>query len=256
MTVKKALEDMATQYHEAVWRLSCYVTDVARAIESLRKDRGQILERLHAARDGRLPVEPAGTDEKTVKLELTKEDVDVLIEVVGERQGHVEGYPDLAFQMAFVNLVALFDAFLKDVFFVVLTSNPATLKSSRSVSYDRVLEYESMAELIDYLAARDLHEVGYKSIPEQIEYYEKRFAITCLPPGTDVGALVEVRAIRNLIVHNNGVVNHRFLEEVPASSHALGERILVDESRFLESKRVLEDVVGEIVKNLIAKFGQ
>ncbi len=61
-------------------------------------------------------------------------------------------------------------------------------------------------------------ELSYKSIRDQADYYRERFGIAIEDSGIPFGDLVELRAIRNILIHNNGIINHIFLEQVKSLS--------------------------------------
>lgn len=119
----------------------------------------------------------------------------------------IDKYPHLLMSMAFIYLIALFDSFLTDVFAAVLIERPETLKSKKQLTYDRILELHQKGELVEFMARREINELSYKSMADQFDYYKAKFNIDLADSNVELAALVEIRARRNLLVHNNGVVD-------------------------------------------------
>jgi len=180
--------------------------------------------------------------------------MDLLVEVMKFAQGHTSAYPNLTFRMSFVYLVALFDAFLADVFSKVVRIRPGILKSSKKqIFYDRLLEFGSFEALVEFIASRELNELSYKSIKDQPDYYRDRFGVAIEESGVTVSELIELRATRNLLVHNNGLVNHIYLEQVPSSMYKAGDDVQVDTNYFGQAVKSLDAVAEFITAKLIEK---
>src|SRR5258706_12959123 len=229
MKLSLVIAGLRHTYIESVFRLASYVEDIDRAIQKLRAEHENLSKKLAAIKEGKPYDDPEEKKPgvKLVQVTLEKKDLDIIVDAMQLKQGHIEKYPGLAFQMAFVYLVATFDALLTDIFAAVINSKPAILKSKKQITYDKLLEFGSTTELIDYLAKRELNELSYKSMKEQAEYYVDRFGISLATSGVSVEELIELRSTRNLLVHNNGVVNHLYHEQVPTSSYKIGQHVQV-----------------------------
>jgi hypothetical protein len=64
---------------------------------------------------------------------------------------------------------------------------------------------------------------------------------------------VEVTARRNLLIHNDGRVDRKYLREQPASSLALGQKVVVDEAYLKASLLTLRGLCAS-AKTMICKF--
>lgn len=243
-------------YSDSVAILSAYVRDIDGAIKKIQADRDTLVNKLVAVRAGEPYPIPNPPGEKLITLKLSDEQADLIIDAMKLAQSHAENYPNLAFRMSFVYLIALFDAFLTDIFEAVVKNRPEMLKSKKQISYEKLLEFSSLESLVEYLAKRELNELSYKSLKDQADYYQDRFGISLGDSGVSLDVLVELRAARNLLVHNNGVVNHIYLEQVPHSSYSLGESIKVDSSYFVSAVKSLSKVVAHIVAKLTEKHAK
>lgn len=254
MELSDTLNAIHLGYKQSVGLLKGYLKHIGGAIAKLQKEHEAIAGKLEAARSGAPDPSPPKSGEKTITLELKPEEMDLLVKAMKFAQGHTSEYPNLTYRMSSVYLVALFDAFLADVFSEVARARPKILSSSKKqISYDRLLEFDSFDALVEFIASRELNELSYKSIKDQADYYRDRFGVALEDSGVPVSELIELRATRNLLVHNNGVVNHIYLELVPSSTYKAGDDVKVDANYFDQAVKSLEAVAAFITTKLAEK---
>lgn len=84
----------------------------------------------------------------------------------------------------------------------------------------------------------------YKSISEQFIIINKKFGFklefnkaksTIFDKLVNLETLTEIFSIRNIILHNDGIVNDIFVKNNPASKYKLGDKIILD-SEFTHNK--------------------
>jgi len=254
MGLSDTLTAILRNYRQSVVLLEGYLQHIGEAIKKVHEHNETIVKKFEAAKAGAPDPSPVNADEKTVRLELKPEDMDFLIDVMRSAKSSSSQYPDVTYRMSFVYLVALFDAFLSDVFSQVARARPNLLKSSKKqVSYDKLLEFGSFEALIEFIASRELNELSYKSMKDQADYYRDRFGVALDDSGVPVSELIELRSTRNLLVHNNGVVNQIYLELVPNSTYRAGDYVKLDASYFDQAVRSLKEVAAFITEKLIEK---
>lgn len=254
MELSDSLRAIHRGYAQSVGLLKSYLTHMSDAIKELQEKHHIIAEKFEATKSGKPDPSPHKPHEKTIQLTLKSEEIDTILAAMKFMQVRTSVYPNLMFRMSFVYLVALFDAFLADIFSAVVKTRPKMLKSSKKqISYERLFEFESYEALVEFLAGRELNELSYKSMKDQAEYYRDRFGVALDESGIAVVELVELRAARNLLVHNNGLVNEIYLEQVPETTYKYGDDIQVDEDYFQQAAEKLDTVVEFIATKLIEK---
>lgn len=255
MSLDIAISDIRKNYSDSVRLLISYVRDIDVAIKKMQVRKDKLAKRLVAYRDGK-PNEapPFEANEETVHVEFEIDVLDEFIKEAKQDQVHSSTYPHLASKMAFVYLIATFDAYLSDIFEVVILNRPAILKSKKQISYEKILEFSSTSDLIQYLAKRELNELSYKSIKDQADFYSERFGLALEDSGVSISELIEMHTTRNVLVHNNGVVNHIYLEQLPSTTYKLGDELLVDSTYFYSVALRLDKVVEFISIHLNNKF--
>ena len=67
--------------------------------------------------------------------------------------------------------------------------------------------------------------------------------------------LISLSAIRNVIEHNRSVVNREFIELVPNSPYAVGDRIVIDTTKLGDTLCAVEWTSDNLNPRAVAKFG-
>jgi hypothetical protein len=155
------------------------------------------------------------------------------------RDGLLSRYQYLAFQQLPINgivqLVTIVDALLGDIVRSVVVRYPQKLGAKRSIQLQAILESKSLEEV--HLRATDalLNELSYKSPSDFASALEDLLSIN-LAECPAFHKYVELKATRDIHIHNRGVVNETYLKK--AGSHAraaAGAALPVDIQYFLES---------------------
>jgi hypothetical protein len=127
------------------------------------------------------------------------------------------------------------------------------LRSSKQLSYEQILELGSIDQLTRFMANKEINQEGYQSVANQWKAFEKRFGVRIEESGVSIEKLADMIAQRNLLAHNNGIVNDRYFEAVITPSLARGQRVQLDEDRFNEYADALFAIVKHTVASLKTK---
>jgi hypothetical protein len=247
------VSELLSGYQNASDTLAGFMEYNQRSIGELLSTRRKIVETLNdMPAEAKLLLDEGGGE----KIELTEEDKRSFVTAMRAYAGSIERYPHMLLNMGFIYLVALFDAFLADVFTSLLSSRPEVMKSGRQLTFERIIELvsEGPDSLIRFMAQSEIHRLSYASIAEQAEYYKTKFKIDLSDSGVGVGVLAEIRARRNLLVHNNGVVNKLYLDAAPSPPPREGEVLNVSYEYWEESQKNLNAVAIFIHKAVVDKF--
>jgi hypothetical protein len=260
MSLEAQLRHLFSQYIEATSMLSQYVEDSEEGFRKLSDENEIVSDKIHRARksgkSGKFIIQEIKSfeNEKTVKTSFSEDEFDILISAMEHRIGLLQSYPGLLYRMAFIYLVALFDAFLADVFQLVLVARPQALRSKKQLTYEKILEFSSHEDLVRYLVQRELHELAYQSIRDQFSYYESRFNVSLAKSGVPIEVLTEIRAARNVLVHNNGIVNHIYLELVHEAKYNLNDQLVISLEYWKQAEESLKTVAAHVHGSLRDKF--
>jgi len=147
-----------------------------------------------------------------------------------------------------------FNCYLSDVLTLVLLSCPDALKSKKSVTYEEVLDCPSRDDVVRLLATKAVDALGHKGFDEVKRFLTDRLGISVSADADAEKTVREAIAVRNIVVHNRGRVNARFLQETGMSDVSDGGPLRSSVTRMREYLGALEQLVEEIDEELIKKF--
>jgi len=148
-------------------------------------------------------------------------------------------YEYLAFHQLPINgivqLVTIVDALLGDIVRSVVVRYPQKLGAKRSIQLQAVLESKSLEEV--HLRATDalLNELSYKSPSDFASALEELLSMN-LAECPAFHKYIELKATRDIHIHNRGLVNETYLKKAGSHARAVaGSALPVDIQYFLES---------------------
>lgn len=149
-----------------------------------------------------------------------------------------ESYLNKINQYIIISSCSYFDNFLNEITRLFLQIKPSVLASDKkSISFYELIQ-KSRELIIESIIDKEVFELSYKRIDERIKYLSEKFEldiesteeeVTFFSNKINFSSLIEIFAIRNIIVHNKGVVNKKFLELVPKTNYSEGEMISVND---------------------------
>lgn len=147
-------------------------------------------------------------------------------------------------QSFIVSLFARFDQFLGNLYALALSSNPQALGSvDHKFSFSDLVRLGSVDDARQEVLDKEIADFLFKSRVDQVRRLEEVADIRLKDRVRTWGEFEVLALKRNLIVHNGGVVNQKFLEvcarnEVDTSL-AVGDAINVDSESFRNAYRVV-----------------
>lgn len=149
-------------------------------------------------------------------------------------------------------LVSIFEALTTDIGFDFLVRYPGHL-TEKKIDLDKIAKSGSVGMVVQSLAEQTINGLAYKRFPETVEavinLYDKNALIS-----TDLlEDLSEIKATRDLFIHNDGRVNHVYLAKTSdkARCATIGENIGLG-SDYIRS---VEENISKYIKELEAIVG-
>ncbi|WP_407484588.1 hypothetical protein [Elizabethkingia miricola] len=173
------------------------------------------------------------------KLQLNETDNEKIIENLYKDIKVINELPKIVHPMTIVYGIAHFEVFLADIVKLLYTFCPKALSSKdKMLKYEQILQYESMEELITRLIDEEVNAFSFKSIKERVLFLEKKFGLkfefdkqngirnnwNCI----EMKDLIEIHSTRNLIVHNNSIVNKFYTNDNPQTELKEGSKRIID----------------------------
>ncbi len=164
------------------------------------------------------------------------------------------------FESFLVRSLSQFEAFLADLLITFLDHYPQRITEvvqgippCPSVSAKDLMAAQNKEELVRRVLADHVSNVFRQRPSLYMAYVSKLLSAKNDPSFSDY---YEVAATRDLVVHNNGIVNALYLEKAADKARgAIGEKITVDEKYFSSVLAKLKKVSGAIKRDVEKKYG-
>lgn len=172
-------------------------------------------------------------------------------ELPGLAQEYVTGYLVSA---TFQHFVSLFERFVFDLLRVWLTEYPSSLSGSQ-LKFRTVLEAKDKDEIVAAVVQKEVLELAYQRVADWFAYLEKIAQLGC-PTQNQIEKIAEIKASRDVLVHNNGIVNSIYVDKsMGRARFADGENLEIPEQYHRESWQLIKQVVDEVANTGINKLG-
>ena len=116
---------------------------------------------------------------------------------------------------ALTALTSFLEVLISDLIQIYYSMYPAALPAdTRKLSLAELREQGSIEDAVKYLVSREVDGVLYEGLDDQLNYFSKQLKVNLGPLEGEREALVEVFQRRNLLIHNDGVVNRHYMSKV------------------------------------------
>jgi hypothetical protein len=150
--------------------------------------------------------------------------------------------------LSFVQLSTVFEAFLFDFLRLLLTNEPRHLAQKKQIEVSLALSAADRAALVLLIADRELNELKYDRPKAWFDYMNRIIRLGC-PTDDEIDLIAEMKAARDLLIHNSGIVNKIYLDKAGTKArYAAGEKVVIDRHYFddcwLLAMKVVDDVAN------------
>jgi len=139
-----------------------------------------------------------------------------------------------------------------------MKKKPELLKSAETIRVDDVLGFKRHAEIVSYLIDKKTNELSYGGLREMEKYVKDRLGVDAFEEPEKRALLGVIIELRNIYVHNRGIVNRLFLSRVPKNKlfnfkegeryHFSLEEYFVFTEAIIKSAMTLDDKVASKFK--------
>jgi hypothetical protein len=157
-------------------------------------------------------------------------------------------------EVLFSRSIDNFLTYLSDLLGEIFIQQPALLRSQEQVVMQDVLAHQSLDEFIRWAADRKVTSLSYSGIGEISDYFQRRAGLMLVQNQDHWPQLVDSVAIRNLLVHNRGIVDQRFLAGTKKSRAMVGTPLELDQARAFELLDQVYAVALDLDRRAVNKF--
>lgn len=159
------------------------------------------------------------------------------------------------FEMLFCRAIDNYLTYISELLALIYTTRPEMLRSKETVTIEDVLQCSSMEEFIARQTEQKVLDLSYKGIRKLDEYLQKRMKFCLFVTADDLEVAARIMEKRNLVVHNRGSVNRKFLKMVPNSSKQLGQKIEILSTELKDELDFLMRSVVDLDNRAVKQFG-
>jgi hypothetical protein len=148
--------------------------------------------------------------------------------------------------LSFVQLTTLFEAFLFDFLGILLSNDPRQLSQKKLIEVGVALSVVDRTALVLLIAERELNELKYDRPRVWFDYLGKIVKLGC-PTDDEIERIAEMKASRDLIIHNSGIVNKIYLDKSGTKArYASGERVMIDRPYFDDCWELAKKLINDL----------
>lgn len=152
----------------------------------------------------------------------------------------------------FQSFVSIFEDFFFDSLRLWLAAYPASL-SKKQLELGTVLKAPDIATVVLGVVDRELNEIKYERVADWFANLE-RLAKLGVPTADEVERLAEIKAGRDILVHNKGIVNATYLAKAGRGARfAVGQKLEIDVPYHLASWESINKLVRDLSTAMIGK---
>jgi len=158
-------------------------------------------------------------------------------------------------ESVFQHFVSLFEDFLFELLRIWLSAYPAGIpnKDRKPVDLATIIDAPDKQAILDLVIERELNALKYERPSAWFKYLNDRVKLGC-PTDEQIERLAEIKASRDVLIHNRGTVNETYLGK--AGIHArykLGQRLDVPEPYLRETWLLMGAIVRDMSAATIAR---
>lgn len=163
--------------------------------------------------------------------------------------------PAVVLEMQLLYAFALYEGAKSDVLRALFGSWPELIGSERTISAREAVQIVETGDLLDVLAAREAQWYTDKAVAEQFRSLEKRLDL--VPDmNSDIQAKMSaLHALRNVLIHNSGVVDERYHRVVGGSGPPIGSRVEVTKQVINDALVTLKGFVVWLGRSVAVRYG-
>ena len=167
-------------------------------------------------------------------------------------RGYVAGYLS---ESVFQHFVSLFEDFVFELLRLWLSAYPAGIphKDKKPVELATIIDAPDKDAIIEIVLQRELNALRYERPTTWFRYINDRVKLGC-PTDDQIERLAEIKASRDILTHNRGIVNETYVQKSGARArYKIGQRLEIPEPYLRETWLLIGDIVRDMAAATIAK---
>jgi len=166
----------------------------------------------------------ADTNKSQVKLKLTekkKNQIESLLRKIPQLASRsiIPANTELLYKSSFVILISHFDFLISDLIRYYHRTYPDNLSGKEvSISFNELKAFDDIPEVLDYLINKEVEKILYSNLEDQKKYFKTYLKVDLKESIIPWNRINEATERRHIIVHNNDIINRRYLKNADVSA--------------------------------------
>ena len=155
---------------------------------------------------------------------------------------------------AFQHFVTVFEDYLFGLLRAWLAAYPASL-SKKQIEFGTLLKAGQVDLVVRSVVDKELNELKYERVADWFAYLEKLVKLGCPNPAI-IEQLAEIKATRDILVHNQGIANATYISKSGALARCReGEELTLPETYHRASWQTIRSLVQDMTTAAVSKAG-
>jgi hypothetical protein len=231
---QKRIAQILSTFGHNIESLRIYAADLKPIAERKDKD---VMTRMHQVTTAIcriMHINPKSPPQKKpVHVKMTKQQAAQIAQLAQTLPRFSHPQQHLLYKSSFVMLVSHFDYLLADLMRCHFQLFPDALPAKLEVSVVELKKWADISDGIEQLLNKEVESVTYRNFDDQLKYLSDKLNIRVPDKVVDWDIIKEGILRRNIIVHNDGKANKRYL------SHRLGLVLPKECGSFAEHQRLV-----------------
>jgi hypothetical protein len=147
-----------------------------------------------------------------------------------------------------------FQIYLVDIIRAVLNQKPEILSARKQeLSVSHILKFKTVEDLIKDIIETKIASLSYDGFGEIQEWCIDKGIPLEIPNGFK-SDIIELIALRNIIVHNRGCIDFKYIKSAGKSNLKIGEKFKLNTNHLFDSFKLLDAVVFLTDEAIVSKF--
>jgi len=190
-----------------------------------------------------------------IKLEAGMNPVELARKEPGKATLGLRRHAQRLLELCLSRLVDGFQSYVVSLLREILAKDPRILKSSQpTLSLEYAFAFGSIEELVTDVVETKVGDLSYQGFEKLKAWCAEREIILAVEP-EDAALLADFIATRNVIAHNRGLVDRKYLRAVPTSTLPIGSQRTLHSDDVFEAFALLNRVVAASDDAASVKFG-
>lgn len=152
-------------------------------------------------------------------------------------------------------LMSLFEEFVLSFLREYYIEHPASL-NRKEVTLEFLRSHQSVDDVVRAIIERHLRDLAYGQLRDWFDAVE-RIANLGTPPRDEIEQVQELKATRDVIVHNKGMANHVYVERAGRlSRYSPGDHVQVPEAYLTRGYQLLRQIIGDMIDCAASKLSR